>query len=469
VIQSFISLVTRHWISMIGSVIALVSAVLVILLFGMEMTGFKGGPYLGILTYLLLPAVFVFGLVLIPVGVIRKRRQDAAALAQNEQGPRLPVIDLNNQRTRGVVLASVAIGALSIVLLGSATYKGVEVMESVAFCGSVCHTVMEPEYTAFQRSPHSKLRCADCHIGPGADWFVKSKLSGSWQMIAVAANLYPTPIPSPVENLRPARETCEQCHWPSKHVGDRLKVREKFADDETNSATKTVMMMKVGGQQGTSSSGIHWHVDPGVKIRYQSDPTRQKIYDIELTSPDGKVKVYKTEDKPEGKTEWRQMDCVDCHNRPSHTYKLPDDEIDAALADGRIDRKLPFIKREGLRVLQAGYASHEDARAGITREIEKFYKEKYAEVSAGKAGSVAAAAKALGDIYSWNVFPKMKVTWGTYPNNLGHSDEAPGCHRCHDKKHSTAQGDKIGRNCKTCHAVLAEDEADPEILKKLKP
>ncbi|MDH4289739.1 MAG: NapC/NirT family cytochrome c [Aquincola sp.] len=468
-IQSFVSLVTRHWISMLGSVIALVAAVLVILLFGMEITGFKGGPYLGILTYLLLPAVFVFGLVLIPVGVLRKRRLDADAIAHHEQGPRLPVIDLNNDRTRGVVLASVAIAALSVVLLGSATYKGVEVMESVGFCGTVCHTVMQPEYTAFQRSPHSKLRCADCHIGPGADWFVKSKLSGSWQMIAVAANLYPTPIPQPVHNLRPARETCEQCHWPNKHIGDRLQVRTKFTDDEKNSETKTVLMMKVGGQQGSTSNDIHWHVDPGVKIRYLSDPTRQKIYDIELTSPDGKTKIYKTEDKPDGATEWREMDCVDCHNRPSHTYKMPEQEIDAAMADGRIDKTLPFVKREGVRVLREEYASHEAARAGITKEIEGFYKAKYADVSGSRAGAISAAATALGDIYSWNVFPKMKVTWGTYTNNLGHSDEAPGCWRCHDKKHSTAEGNKIGRNCKTCHVVLAEDEADPEILKQLKP
>jgi hypothetical protein len=468
-VHNFFSLVTRHWLSMLGTVIATVGAVLMVMLFAMELSGFHGGPYLGILTYLILPMVFVFGLVLVPLGVMRKRKLDAEAAKQHEAPQRLPVIDLNNERTRGVVLVTVAIGLMSAVLLAGATYKGVEVMESVGFCGTACHTVMQPEYTAFQRSPHSRLRCADCHIGAGADWFVKSKISGSWQLIAVAFNLYPTPIPQPVHNLRPARETCEQCHWPTKHVGDKLQVRTKFGDDEKNTETKTVLAMKVGGQLGGASSGIHWHVDPGVKIRYQSDPSRQKIYDIELTRPDGKSSVYKTEDKPEGATEWRQMDCVDCHNRPSHTYKMPDREIDDAMGDGRIDKTLPFIKREGLRVLQAQYTSHEEARAGIAAEIEKFYKEKYADVSSGKAGAVAAAGKALGDIYAWNVFPKMKVTWGTYLNNLGHSDEAPGCFRCHDKKHSTAEGNKIGRNCKTCHAVLAEDEPDPEILKQLKP
>ncbi|MBL8343383.1 MAG: NapC/NirT family cytochrome c [Rubrivivax sp.] len=468
-IHNFFTLVTRHWLSLLGLVIAVVGAVLMAMLFVMELSGFDGGPYLGILTYMVLPMVLVTGLVLIPVGVMRKRKLEARAAAAHQAPPRLPLIDLNDERTRGVVLVSLVVGLIAAVVLAAATYRGVKEMETVAFCGTTCHTVMQPEHTAFLRSPHSRLTCANCHIGTGADWFVKSKLSGSWQLIAVALKIYPTPIPSPVHNLRPARETCEQCHWPTKHVGDRLQVRSKFADDETNTESKTVILMKVGGQQGSTSSGIHWHVDPGVKIRYLTDRTRQKVYDIEHTAPDGKVKLYKTDDKPDGPTEWRAMDCVDCHNRPSHTFKMPAQELDAAMGDGRIDKKLPFIKREGLRVLQASYASHEEAREGIAREIEKFYKDKYPAVSSGQAGAVAAAGKALGDMYTWNVFPKMKVTWGTYPNNLGHSDEAPGCYRCHDKRHSTAQGDKIGRNCKTCHAVLAEDEPDPEILKKLKP
>ena len=467
-VHSFLSVVTRHWISLAGAIIALVGAVVMMLLFTMEMTGFHGGPYLGILTYMILPMVFVGGLVLIPLGALFRRRQDQAALAHLETPHKLPVIDLNDERTRGVMLASVAIGLVSMVLIAGATYKGVEVMESVAFCGTTCHTVMEPEYTAFQRSPHSKLRCADCHIGSGADWFVKSKLSGSWQMVSVAFNLYPTPIPAPVHNLRPARETCEQCHWPTKHVGDRLKVHTKFADDETNSATKTVMLMKVGGQQGSTSSGIHWHADRGVKIRYQSDPSRQKIYDVQYTAADGTVKLYKTEAKPEGATEWRQMDCVDCHNRPAHTYKSASFEIDSALEHGRIDNALPFIKREGLRIVQGTYASSEEAKAGIAKEVETFYKTKYADLATAKGAAITAAGKELGEIYGWNVFPKMKVTWGTYANNIGH-DDSPGCFRCHDKKHVTAEGGKIGANCKTCHTVLADDEADPEILKKLKP
>ena len=469
-VHNFVSVITRHWLSLIGAIIAIVAVVMILLLIGLQLTGFDGGAYLGIVTYMLLPMVLALGLVLIPVGVWLRRRQEAAARAHHEAAPRaLPIIDLNNERTRGVLIVSVLVGMLGTVLVAGATVKGIKEMETVAFCGTVCHTVMEPEHTAFQRSAHSKITCADCHIGAGADWFVKSKISGSWQLISVAFNLYPTPVTSPVHNLRPARDTCEQCHWPTKHVGDKLQVKTKFADDEANTETKTVLVMKVGGQQGTASTGIHWHVDRGVQIRYLTDPTPQKIYDIEMTTPAGK-KAFKTEAMPDGPVEWRTMDCVDCHNRPAHIFYPADKEVNNAMADGRIDKTLPFIKREALRVLQEGqYASKEEAKAGIAKEIEAFYKTSYAELATTKAAQIKAAGEALGDIYSWNVFPKMKVTWGTHINNLGHSDEAPGCFRCHDKKHQTADGQRIGAKCGTCHAVLADEEEDPEILRTLRP
>jgi hypothetical protein len=455
---------------MAGAVLATIAFLLMVLFIAMEFAGFVGGPYLGILTYLILPMMLLGGLVLMPVGAMIRRRQEARAVREHGAPPRLPVVDLNDPRTRSLVMAGVVVGLVGFVVVGGATWKGVHVMESVAFCGTTCHTVMEPEHTAFLRSPHNKLRCADCHIGEGADWFVKSKVTGSWQLISVAFDLYPRPVPSPVHNLRSARETCEQCHWPTRYVGDKLVVKTKFADDEKNSETKTVMTMKVGGQQGNVSSGIHWHVDRGVRIRYLTDPSRRNIFDVEMKTADGRNLVYKTDKKPEGPSEWREMDCVDCHNRPTHIFRTPSWEVDAAMADGRIDKSLPFVKREGVRVLEEGkYASKEEAKLGIAKAIEAFYREKYAEVSAAKAAQIAAAGKALGEIYSWNVFPKMNVTWGTYANHLGHDENNPGCFRCHDNKHVADGGEKIGKKCKTCHSVLAEDEAEPEILKAMNP
>jgi hypothetical protein len=461
-IRTYISAITRSALAMIGTAIALVGFVLFVTLFLIQNLGFRGGPYLGIVTYLLLPAVVVAGLVLVPVGMWRQRKKESAAAAGGEPVPLLPVIDFNAVHTRRALAVFGVMSLVGIVVLAVGTYKGVEYMESVEFCGTACHTVMQPEYTAHQRSAHSRVACADCHIGAGADWFVKSKLSGSWQLIAVTFNLYPTPISTPVHNLRPARETCEQCHWPTKFAGDRLRVRTHYSEDEQNTELHTVLMLKVGGQHGRGASGIHWHVAPGVQVRYLSDASREKIYDVEMTTADGKTKLFKTEAAPKG-AEWRQMDCVDCHNRPTHIYRQPADEVDNSMEQGAIDKSLPFVKREGLRAVQVQYPSQDDARKGIAADIAAFYAKNYPELAKSKAGAIAQAGKALGDVYCWNVFPAMKVTWNTYPNHLGHK-QSPGCFRCHDKKHVTGDGEKISKNCDTCHSLLAEEEKDPAIL-----
>jgi hypothetical protein len=314
------------------------------------------------------------------------------------------------------------------------------------------------------------VHCVECHIGPGASWFVKSKLSGAWQVVAVTFNLYPTPIPTPIENLRPARETCEQCHWPSKFVGDRLKVIPHFEEDEANTATKTVLLVKVGGVEGPESHGIHWHVAPGHQVRFLSDPTRETIYTVELTTDDGTRKVFHgPEEPPEGgEVEWRTMDCVDCHNRPAHSFKLAERALDGALAEGLMDTSLPYLSRESLRLLNGEYASHEEARQRIPEELTAFYADQYPQVAASHADAIQRSADALADIWTRNVFPQMGVSWGTYPNHIGHED-TPGCFRCHDEEHETDDGETISQDCYTCHSLLAMEEEDPEILSELNP
>lgn len=466
-VRNFFAAITQNVISLLGVLIALLSLVLILTLIAVQIAGYEGGPYLGILTYLLLPAGFVLGLVLVPFGLwLQHRREKRKAGAA---GRSLPVFDLNDSKTRGQIAVFSVLSLVAAVIVAGATYKGVEVMESTEFCGQACHSVMEPEATAHARSPHSKVRCAECHIGPGADWFVKSKITGSWQLIAVAFKLYPTPIPSPVHNLRPARETCENCHSPTKFTGDRLRVRVHYQDDEANTALKNVLMVHVGGQKGKAASGIHWHMGEGVKVRYLTDEKRSKVWDVDLTQPDGTKKLFKSAEAAPASAEWRTMDCVDCHNRPTHIYRDPDHELNAAIEEGRIDPALPFVKREGLRILQIPYTSHDAARAGMLEELQKFYTANYPQVMAEKAIVVQQAGKALGDIYSWNVFPQMKVTWNTYPDHIGHK-QSPGCSRCHDGKHVAKTGDseeKISKKCSTCHNVVAEDEAEPEALKAL--
>ena len=466
-IKHFFAAITGNIISLIGTLMMVVSLLFILALLVMQAMGFQGGAYLGIVTFVVLPMMFLAGIFTVPLGIWLKKRRDAKAAVEGRPVGHLPVIDLNKESTRGVLLGFMALAVPVIALAAGLTFKAVHYMDSTEFCGMACHQVMEPEHTAFQRSPHVSVGCAGCHIGPGAQWFVKAKISGSWQLIAVALDLYPRPIPTPVHSLRPANGTCEQCHWPTKFVGERLKVRTHYAEDEANTEMKTALMVKVGGKQAGQSQGIHWHVDPNHQVRYRADPTREIMYEVELTdlAEGGTKKLFKgAEPAPEG-TEWRTMDCVDCHNRASHIYRSPEFEVDLALEEGRIDRSLPYIRREGLRIITAKeYASHAEARDGIAAAVQAFYAQNYPDLAGTPA--VEQAGKALGDAYAWNNFPHMKVKWNTYPNHVGHQD-SPGCFRCHDNKHKTDDGAKIGKKCNTCHNIVAEEESNSAVLQEL--
>src|SRR5262245_24604482 len=478
--RQFIAMLMRNTLTLAGAAITTASAALFLALFLAEFVT-EGSPYLGILTFVALPTVFVLGLLLIPIGLWLQRRRERRAIARGEAVPSYPVLNLNLERTRRAVLLFFVLTCVNLVILGISSYKGVEVIDSTAFCGTACHSVMQPEYTTYERSTHSRVACVSCHIGAGADWFVRSKLSGSWQRVSVSMKLYARPIPTPVHNLRPARETCEQCHWPSKFVCDRLKVITHYGDEEKSLAKKTVLLLHVGGLQATTSGGIHWHVDPRVRIRYRSDRIRENISEIELTREDGKIETYTS---PAAKNtapdpspspgipgegpEWRTMDCVDCHNRPTHIYRMPEDEVDASLTSGKIDAGLPFIRLEALKALRGTYATHEQARAAISTQIRDFYRKESPDIAAARSTPIDAAAKELGEIYATNVFPSMNITWGTYPSHLGHTN-SPGCFRCHDEEHKTADGKAISQDCTKCHAVLAMEDEDPAILKQLQP
>ncbi|MBT8080901.1 MAG: NapC/NirT family cytochrome c [Gammaproteobacteria bacterium] len=468
-IRNFLGSITRNGISLLGTALALAGLVLIVCLVLIAMLGYEGGPYLGILTYVILPMIFIIGLVLIPIGSLLHRRK-LRRMEGGEDVPALPVFDLNDEKTRRWMLVLFGATIVNVVVIAGATYKGVHYMETTEFCGLSCHSVMQPEYTAHARSPHSRVSCADCHIGTGADWFVKSKLDGSWQLIAVALDLYPRPIPTPLHDLRPAPETCEQCHWPTKHVGDKLRIFRHYEEDEQNTELTTAMLLRVGGP-GTGigdGSGIHWHVSPDVDIRYRSDETREEVWEIEYANADGTEKHYSVRRAPEEGGTWRSMDCVDCHNRPTHIYESPGPAIDTAIANGRIDRGLPFVKRESLRIIQAKYDSHEAARGGIAGELAAFYAESYPDLATARADDIAAAADALGDIYSVNVFPQMEVWWDTYPDHIGH-EQSDGCFRCHKRSMRTAEREQVSDDCENCHILLAEEEENPDIVSVLNP
>ncbi len=453
---------SNNWISLAGVVVVTAATVTWLVFLPITIRGGVMHPYFGLVVYLLLPGVFIGGLLLIPIGILWNRRRKRA---KGEMPTDFPPLDPRNFELRKLVLFVVVTTFLNIIIASQFSYSAVRYMDSVTFCGQTCHTVMQPEYTAHQRSPHSRVECVNCHIGPGASWFVRSKLSGAGQVLAVMLNNYPRPIPAPVHNLRPARETCETCHWPQKFDEDRLRDIASFAEDEQNTESHTVLMLHLGG--GPNRVGIHGrHLGQGITVRYYaSDDKRQKIPYVEYTSG-STTTVYASGDvKPDPK-QLREMDCIDCHNRPTHIYELPNRGVDQAMLAGDISSDLPFVKKQAVTVLKQNYATAEDASARIPAAFEDFYRSNYPQVYAQRREDIARSAKAVLAVFQHNVFPAMKVTWGTYPNNLGHTD-FDGCFRCHDDQHAAKDGKTITQDCSACHNLLATDEKNPKILSDL--
>lgn len=444
-------------ISFLGVLLATTGGVAWFFVLPVQLRGLETNPYVGILFFLVFPGLFFAGLTLIPVGIWLRLRLERKWKTLPQQFP--PVNWQNPEFRRLAIFVAVATAA-NVVIGGHFTYSAVTYMESVNFCGQSCHTVMKPEFTAYQDSPHFRVRCVECHIGEGASWFVKSKLSGVRQVFAVMLNTYSRPIPTPVHDLRPARETCEACHWPGKFAGYRLRILTKFNEDDQNTSTKTVLLMRIGG--GDMVAGIHGvHLGPGVVIEYASDPARQNIPWVRYTngqrqSTEFTVKDFKPEEK--GKLEQRVMDCLDCHNRPSHSFELPEQAVDRALGNGKIPLSLPTAKKQAVAILKTEYRSAAEAAKGIPLALAQAYP--------NQAPEVQKAAAALLAIYNRNVFPEMKINWGTYPNNIGHT-YFPGCFRCHDDQHTNAAGKSIPQDCNGCHQLLAAEEAKPEILSRL--
>jgi hypothetical protein len=380
-------------------------------------------------------------------------------------------VDLNDrkQRNAGFIFIMGSVLFLCVTALGS--YQAYHYSESVAFCGRLCHSVMKPEHTAYSRSPHARVACVACHVGPGADWFAKSKLSGAYQVYATLADIYPRPIPTPIENLRPAQETCEQCHWPEKFFGSRQNIYNHFMYDELNTNWPINMLIKIGGRNIRSGSviDIHWHVSPDIDVTYRSrGEERQEIPWVNvINTVTGEETVYRNEDDPFSDediadAELRIMDCVDCHNRPSHIYNSPDLAIDEAIGAGLIDPGLPEIKRVAVEAMAADYESEDEALDAIARIIPEFYQANYDDIYDSLRPAVDSAVRAVQNEFANSIFPEMKVRWSEYPDNIGHFDW-PGCMRCHEGRHVDDRGRRITHQCDACHVIMAQGGGAEEI------
>jgi hypothetical protein len=449
----------RNAISLVGTLISGGSILLIIFALALEYSAKRPSPYIGIFTYMLFPMFFAVGAAVFLYGMrhesMRRRR------VGSEDALPYPLVDLNIPRHRKRFVYISLGGTFLAVFMAFITYNAFLYSESVPFCGTLCHTVMQPEYTSYLASPHARVACVDCHVGHGASWYVKAKISGLRQVLAVATGSYPTPIPTPIENLRPARETCEECHWPAKFFGTQVMQNPHFRYNEANTAEQISLGVKTGG--GSSSlggtAGIHWHMIIKDRVSYvATDHQKQEIPFIEIRDHQGNLLDEYTSLDYKGTKEQLAtlpkdvMDCMDCHNRPTHIYQPPDTAVDRAMTTGLIPRTLPWAKKVVVDALVREYPTTKKAHEGLTAEIEGFYRQKYpAAFRERKADVDKTVAQAIA-IFDRSVFPDMKVNWKTYTSNIGHRNW-PGCFRCHDGRHVSKKGKVLSKGCTECHTM----------------
>lgn len=453
----------RNWLSLSGLVIVIGSMFSFLLLFFLDTMAHFSNPYIGILTYFVAPTFLFFGLGLTAIGAWRERKKLGEAA-----GGLLPkvVVDLSRPKDRKRMAVFLTGAVLFLLLSAIGSYHTYHFTESVTFCGEACHTVMKPELITFQHGPHARVACVQCHIGPGAEWFVKAKISGTYQLYAVAFDKYPRPVPTPIKNLRPAQDTCEQCHWPAKFVGNLDRTYNYFLGDETNTPFTLRMTMKVGGGDSSHGpvGGIHWHMNVGRKIEYVAaqkegdtwvaDNTREKIPWVRMTDRQGIVTEFRSPGFTNDPNTFaiRTMDCMDCHNRPAHKYQSPNKAVNLAMSLGLIDPSIPWIKTNAVFALTREYTNETQALEGIATHLADQYPDN---------PKIRSTINEVQIIYTNNFFPEMKASWQAYPDHIGHMIWS-GCFRCHDDQHASLNGKlRIKANdCNACHTILAQGSGE---------
>lgn len=463
-VLAFVRGLATNWIGTAGIVLTTASFALFLLLEMLQLVGILDNAYLGLITYLSLPALFVLGLLLIPVGwwIFRRHNKKSwSALLEERFDPHWTAARLFGSRlfliVGGLTLAN-------LLFLGAGSARMLHFMDQSKFCGTACHSVMGPEWATYQGSPHAHVKCVQCHVGEGAAALVDSKINGLWQMISVTFDLYERPIPTPVRNLRPARETCEKCHWPDKFIGDRIKVVTRYDDDSGSTAHYSTLVLKVGSGEGERRGEIHWHVAAGSEVRYASiDDAREEMLWVETRQPDGSLRRYRNRrlfGPEQGHAAERTVDCVDCHNRATHIYERPEDAVDSRMFKGEIDRSLPFIHREALQAILPRYRSQAEAARRIDQRLRVFYGKQLPDPTPEQKRGLDRTIATLQAVYARNIHPTMNVRWGSYPDHIGHTDNG-GCFRCHNPDLIDDRGDAIASECTLCHSMLAYDSDQP--------
>jgi len=459
--RPLLAVFTSHWLAMLGVGLVLTSIIVWACLVPTQLRQGQDNPYVGLATTIV-GVVLVIGAVLTPFGLYLGRRRLQRRVAA--------LVDARKMWRRLLLFLGVT-SVFNLVIASQMTLRVVHTMESRQFCMTACH-VMTPEARAFPEGPHAGLLCVDCHVGNGALGLIKSKLQGTRQLLHVLTDNVHMPIEGAIASglMVPSAETCEGCHWKERPANATIRLIQRYADDEANTPETTLLTMNVGG---TIMGGIHGaHNGEGVEIRFvATDPERQDIPLVEYrNSVTGVTRTYakKGADAAALANAPRvTMQCFDCHNRPAHSFEMPDRAVDRALMLGRMATDLPYLKKKSVEILEKEYTSSAAAAAEIPAALTAYYRTEHAELSAKRAADIDEAGAVLADLYSRNVFPELQVKWGTYPNNRGHDDDFPGCFRCHDGEHVTADGADITNNCFRCHHPAAVAETNPEVLELL--
>jgi len=455
-----------NWLSIIGAVMAAAGATALAFFIVIDLVSLNTSGYMGV-TFLPPLALTLLGIALVAGGYIRENLRRKKGRSTRFTGKLL--INIRDRLTdlKFVVmfLLGTTVVTFAILLVGAGAFRVVDFTSSNAFCGDACHTVMAPEATVYADSAHSRIDCVECHVGPGGDSFIRSKISGARRLYEFAVGRFNRPIPTPIHQRRPSREMCESCHETERFIDYKVITRNYFLGDEENTPVKLRMMIKVGGKQNGAmqGAGIHYHMVVAHKVEYVArDPQRQEIAWVRITQPDGTVGEYNNTDEPLTDAERedlpiRTMECLDCHSRPAHEFKAPVDTVNQAIAAGSISRELPYIKVESVRLLARRYPSQDDALEAIDEGLRNFYREEHPEVFEAEQEALVNSIAAVQSIYRATIFPEMGARWSAHPNNIGHRD-SPGCFRCHNDVMESESGDTIFTDCTKCHVNLAQGE-----------
>ena len=449
----FVRGLTTNWVGAAGVVMATTGFVLFVGFELLRVLGIVRNAYVGLVSYLALPPIFITGLILIPIGwiIYRRRAQRSTRELLSERFERGEWLASKAHGSR-LMRWIVALTVINLLVLGIGGTRMLQFMDEPRFCGTACHSVMGPEWAAYKDSSHANVKCVACHVGEGAGALMDSKISGMRQLASLTLDRYQRPIPTPVHTLRPTHETCEKCHWPDKEHGNIVRSWVSYRQDEASTPAYTTLELKLGSGRAEAAHGIHWHAAAGVEVRYASvRGKRERIAWVEVTRADGSQGRFSDPRVPLERLESRTMDCTDCHNRVAHVFEDPEAVVDELISGGTIDRALPFAKRAALSALRS------DDR--IDASFRGYYAHTLQRRDLALDARVDRAIAALDEAYERNVHPRMKVGWGVYPDQRGHR-RGGGCFRCHNSAMVDGDGAAIAAECTQCHSFLAFDSAN---------